>query len=180
MTIATADIKHGLKVTLDGSDTVWDLLDRAPRAAHWWLHRWEGDIWHTTEAHPRNMTAAQELSAPLTRTDKWKKGPFEVHSNASPNGRHRVQGHVVGVWGVHRNESKQWVLTHLPTGYSVPTNAMLKTYSPVAADMRRAAEHLAGQTFTLDAGEFGIMPDRAAMQDLKDAVSHPLPSLVGA
>lgn len=180
MSIATADMKHGLKVTIDATGDVWDVLDKTPRPGAWWLHRWEGGQWHTCERKQTDMDATQELSPVLTKTDKWKKGPFNVSSRASDTGRNRVQGHVVGVWGVHRNDSKIWVLTHLPTGMGVPTGAMLG-YSPNAADMRRAAEYLASLDFPeLDAAEFGKTPSRDAIATLRDAVSQPLSALVNA
>lgn len=184
MSIATQDMKHGMPVTIDGDDTtIWDVLDRSPRAGEWWLHRWEGDVWHTKEVHQRRMNAACQLSAPLTRTDKWKKGPFHVTSRTTPAGYLRVQGHVVGIWGVHRNESKTWTLTHLPTGLSVPVHGMVG-HNPTAADMRRVAEHVAQHLFPLLANiPFGGTPTRTHQPDmeaLKALVSVPLPALVTA
>jgi len=183
MAIATADMKHGLKVTIAGTGAVWDVLDKTPRPGHWWLHRWEGDVWHTTEAKQTDMDAAQELSTPLTKTEKWKKGPFEVSSRNSDTGRHRVQGHVVGVWGVHRNDSKNWVLTHLPSGLSVPTGTMVG-YSPTAADMRRAAEYVAGHEFPLlDTLPFGATSFKTVQEDMtriREICGQPLPVLVTA
>ena len=56
MALAAADLKHGTVVVIDGSTCgQWELLDKHPRAAHWWLHRWHNGVWQTTYEHPRNL-----------------------------------------------------------------------------------------------------------------------------
>lgn len=66
MAMQAKDIKHGMHVTVSGNgyaDTrpghIWEVLDRAPRANVWWLHR-RGDAgeWLTTEARISDMTPA--------------------------------------------------------------------------------------------------------------------------
>lgn len=56
------DIKHGMHVRVSGdgaADRVWEVLDRAPGANNWWLHRRDNSgAWQTTEAHITAMTAA--------------------------------------------------------------------------------------------------------------------------
>lgn len=49
-----------------GSGAVWTALDRSPKPACWWLHRWYGETWQTTEIHSRNLT----LIADPYRTDR--------------------------------------------------------------------------------------------------------------
>lgn len=53
-----ADIRHGMAVTVpDGS--VWEILDRHPKANHWWLHcRDAAGSWQTTYEHQNSLQAA--------------------------------------------------------------------------------------------------------------------------
>jgi hypothetical protein len=57
MALATADTKHGTAVVISGSTCgQWELLDKHPKPAHWWLHRRNaaGD-WETTYEHTKNL-----------------------------------------------------------------------------------------------------------------------------
>jgi hypothetical protein len=58
MALQAKEIRHGMTVTLpDGS--LWEILDRAPAANHWWLHcRDAAGNWQTTSGHIRDMQAA--------------------------------------------------------------------------------------------------------------------------
>lgn len=59
------DIKYGMKVRTwslepDGF-TEWEVLDRAPKAGQWWLHRWdENGEWRVTCCHRYNFSAVEE------------------------------------------------------------------------------------------------------------------------
>lgn len=58
MALAAADIRHGMAVTAqDGS--VWEILDRHPKANHWWLHsRDAAGAWHYSYTHQSQLSAA--------------------------------------------------------------------------------------------------------------------------
>lgn len=52
MALKAADIKHGMIVAVKGRPGQWEVLDKHPDRAHWWLHRRNatGD-WETTYEH---------------------------------------------------------------------------------------------------------------------------------
>jgi hypothetical protein len=52
MALAAKDIKHGMAVAIKGQSGQWEILDRHPQKAHWWLHRRNaaGD-WETSYEH---------------------------------------------------------------------------------------------------------------------------------
>lgn len=52
MALAAKDIKPGMTVIIHRSVSgQWEVLDKHPQRAHWWLHRWIGDKWETTYEH---------------------------------------------------------------------------------------------------------------------------------
>jgi hypothetical protein len=57
MALAAADQKHGTAVVISGSTCgQWELLERHPRPAHWWLCRWTADgRWETTYEHAKHL-----------------------------------------------------------------------------------------------------------------------------
>lgn len=137
MTIATADMKHGMKVTLsyaedgDRSAGVWEVLDKSPRNRQWWLHRWNDGVWETTEAAETAMVAADtsELSAPVLFSAKWTKAAYTTADVTTvPATPKRQTGYVMGHWGTRRDELfKEWRITHLPTGLSVGSRPTMPT-----------------------------------------------------
>ena len=177
MTIATSDMRHGMKVSIPDNGE-WEVLDRTPRAGQWWLHRWtEAGQWETTEAHESYMTAVSELSPAVTERETWGRAPFNTFSNGEPT---RRVGYVLGKWGAHNLKPYGWTVTHLPTGMSVPTDKLLG-YGPTLAEVRAVVELLAAEDFPLlDTLEFGVKPDGAIadIQRLKSLLTAPTP--VGA
>ena len=60
-----SEIKPGMLVRCGdtGSDTEWEVLDRAPKPGQWWLHRWdENGEWQTTCSHRYSMAIVGEGS----------------------------------------------------------------------------------------------------------------------
>jgi len=57
MALEAKDAKPGMAVVIKGSTCgQWELLDKHPRPAHWWLHRWTADgEWETTYEHQKQL-----------------------------------------------------------------------------------------------------------------------------
>lgn len=56
MALAATDIKPGIAVVVPGIPGQWEVLDKAPRASCYWLHRWTADgVWETTCEHMRDF-----------------------------------------------------------------------------------------------------------------------------
>jgi hypothetical protein len=61
------DVKHGAAVTVTGSLDTWEVLDRAPGANQWWIHRrgplgeWLTDTVHVNHMHPAGAGSRQEF-----------------------------------------------------------------------------------------------------------------------
>jgi hypothetical protein len=55
MALAAADLKPGIIVAARGVAGQWEVLDRHPTPAHWWLHRWNAGVWETTYEHQRDL-----------------------------------------------------------------------------------------------------------------------------
>jgi hypothetical protein len=51
MALAAKDIKHGMAVAIKGIHGQWEVLDKHPQCAYWWLHRWNDGVWQTTYEH---------------------------------------------------------------------------------------------------------------------------------
>jgi hypothetical protein len=156
MSIATSDMRHGMKVSLENSGE-WEVLDRTPRNRTWWLHRWNNGKWETTDAHEDYMDAVSELSEAVTERATWGRAPFNTSSNR--NGSIRRVGYALGKWGTHKNSNGYgWTVTHLPTGLSVPTDRILG-YRATITEVRAVVEMLAAEDFPLlDGLEFGSKP----------------------
>jgi hypothetical protein len=75
------DIQHGMAVTHDGLQ--WEILDRHPRANHWWLHsRNSAGEWITDYAHQNNMTPVNSGSRQESILPEGtpKMSTFNIHS----------------------------------------------------------------------------------------------------
>lgn len=180
MAIATSDMKHGMQVTVN-SDRVWEVLDRHPLPGNWWLHRWnaEGE-WETTYNHENSMTAVSELSPAVTETAKWSRVPFNiVNTTTGTPIPDRKIGYALGKWGAHKRAGTNngWTVTHLPTGFSVPTDKLL-SYCCNMAEVRAVVELLASHDFpNLDSVPFGITPGDAAKPDMERLKALLIPEL---
>lgn len=50
------DVKHGMQVADKMTPGIWEVLDRHPRANHWWLHRRDAaGAWITHYAHMQDL-----------------------------------------------------------------------------------------------------------------------------
>lgn len=54
--IDARQVRAGMTVLVYGVPGEWTTLSRHPKAGYWWLHRWVGGKWETTEAHYTAMT----------------------------------------------------------------------------------------------------------------------------
>ena len=56
MALDTKDAKPGTAVVIAGRSGQWELLDKHPKPAHWWLHRWTAEgVWQSTYEHQRDL-----------------------------------------------------------------------------------------------------------------------------
>jgi hypothetical protein len=59
MALAAAEIKHGMLVVGHPETNApgqWEVLDKHPGRAYWWLHRWNAaGEWETTCAHQNDL-----------------------------------------------------------------------------------------------------------------------------
>ena len=57
---------------------------------------------------------------------KWAKANFEILIGPDPGYKEEVGGYTWECWGVHKDSSRTWSLTHLPTGRAITAHARTK------------------------------------------------------
>ena len=55
MALTAAQVKPGMAIVVAGLMGQWEVLDKHPRPAHYWLHRWNDGVWETTCEHMRDF-----------------------------------------------------------------------------------------------------------------------------
>ena len=123
------------------------------------------------------MTAVSELSPAITEREKWGRAPFNT-ANTKTGVPDRKMGYALGKWGAHKPAGNYgWTVTHLPTGFSVPTDKIIG-YRSTIGEVRAVIEMLASHDFpTLDRLPFGQTPPseaRPELERLKSLLSTPI------